>query len=74
MPRGLKPSRSGATDRTFAKSGGPVPPQEALFVLAVGTHELACARIRTGQGVLDLEQMLVSCAVRLAADQEEPWT
>ena len=60
--------------RTFAKSGRPVPPRDALFVLAVGVHELACARVRKGEGVLDLESLLVSCAVRLAADQEEPWT
>jgi len=60
--------------RTFAKSGRPVPPPEALFVLAVGVHELACARVRGGGGVLDLEQLLVSCAVRLAAEEEEPWT
>lgn len=59
---------------TFAKSGRPVPPQEALFVLAVGVHELASARVRNGQGVRDLEQLLVGCAVRLAVDQEEPWT
>jgi AcrR family transcriptional regulator len=60
--------------RTFAKSGRPVPPREALFILAVGVHEVACARVRKGQGVLDLEPLLVSCAVRLATDQEEPWT
>jgi AcrR family transcriptional regulator len=60
--------------RTFAKSGRPVPPREALFVLAVGVHELACARVRQGRGVLDLEQVLVGCAVRLADDKEEPWT
>ena len=60
--------------RTFAKSGRPVPPQEALFILAVGVHEVACARVRKGQGVLDLEPLLVSCAVRLATDQEDPWT
>jgi len=60
--------------RTFAKSGRPVPPREALFVLAVGVHELACARVRKGRGVLDLEPVLVGCAVRLAGDEEEPWT
>jgi AcrR family transcriptional regulator len=59
--------------RTFAKSGRPVPPREALFVLAVGVHELACARVREGKGVLDLEPVLVGCAVRLAGDEEEPW-
>ena len=65
---------AGRYARTFARSGRPVPPSEALFVLAVGVHELACARVRKGQGVLDLEDLLVSCAVRLATDQEEPWT
>jgi AcrR family transcriptional regulator len=60
--------------RTFAKSGLPVPPQEALFVLAVGAHELACARVRDGQGVLDLEDILVGCAVRLAGEKEGSWT
>jgi AcrR family transcriptional regulator len=60
--------------RTFARSGRPVPPPEALYVLAVGVHELACARVREGREVSSLEQLLVSCAVRLTADQEEPWT
>jgi AcrR family transcriptional regulator len=60
--------------RTFAKSGLPVPPQEVLFVLAVGVHELACARVREGRGVLDLEDILVGCAVRLAGDEEGSWT
>jgi AcrR family transcriptional regulator len=59
--------------RTFAKSGLPVPPREALFVLAVGVHELACARVRDGQGVRDLEDILVGCAVRLAGDKEGSW-
>ena len=60
--------------RSFAKSGRPMPPQEAIFVLTAGVHELACARVRKGQGVLDLEPVLVGCAVRLAGDEEEPWT
>lgn len=60
--------------RTFAKSGGPVPPRDALFILAVGVHELACSRVRKREGVRDLEPLLVGCAVRLATDQEEPWT
>ena len=59
--------------RTFAKSGRPVPPREALYLLAVGVHELACARVRNGDGVLDLEDVLVGCAVRLAGE-EERWT
>jgi AcrR family transcriptional regulator len=60
--------------RTFAKSGRPVPPEEALFVLAVGVHELACSRVRKGQPVRDLEDILVGCAVRLVGDKEDPWT
>jgi AcrR family transcriptional regulator len=59
--------------KTFARSGRPVPPVEALYVLAVGVHELACARVRKGEGVLDLEDILVGCAVRLAAEEEQ-WT
>ena len=64
---------AGRYGRTFARSGRPVPPPDALFVLAVGVHELACARVRRGEGVLDLEDTLVGCAVRLAA-KEDPWT
>jgi hypothetical protein len=60
--------------RTFAKSGRAVPPKEALFVLAVGVHELASSRVRKGEGVMDLEQVLVGCSVRLVGDKEEPWT
>jgi AcrR family transcriptional regulator len=59
--------------KTFAKSGRPVPPDEALYLLAVGVHELACSRVRAGTGVLDLEDILVGCAVRLVC-KEEPWT
>jgi AcrR family transcriptional regulator len=59
--------------KTFAKSGRPIPPAEALYLLAVGVHELACTRVRKSEGVLDLEDVLVGCAVRLASE-EEPWT
>jgi AcrR family transcriptional regulator len=59
--------------KTFARSGRPVPPVEALYALAVGVHELACTRVRRGEGVRDLEDILVGCAVRLAGE-EEPWT
>ena len=64
----------------FARAGGPQPPREALDLLAVGVHGLACERIRAGEGVRDLEDVLVGCAVRLAGksidqDREEtPWT
>jgi AcrR family transcriptional regulator len=59
--------------KTFVRSKRPVPPDDALFVLAVGVHELARSRVRAGERVADLEDTLVGCAVRLAA-QEEPWT
>jgi AcrR family transcriptional regulator len=59
--------------KTFAKSGRPVPPGEALYLLAVGVHELACSRVRAGAAVLDLEDTLVGCAVRLVC-KEESWT
>lgn len=59
--------------KSFARSGRPVPPDDALFVLAAGVHELACARVRAGEPTTDLEDVLVSCAVRLAG-QEDPWT
>lgn len=59
--------------KTFAKSGRPLPPDEALYLLAVGVHELACSRVRAGAGVLDLEDILVGCAVRLVC-KEESWT
>ena len=59
--------------KTFARSGRPVPPDDALFVLAAGIDQLACARVRAGRRVTDLEDTLVGCAVRLAAE-EEPWT
>jgi AcrR family transcriptional regulator len=59
--------------KTFAKSGRPVPPDEALYLLAVGVHELACSRVRAGEGVLGLEDILVGCAVRLVC-KEESWT
>lgn len=60
--------------KTFARSGRPVPPGDALFVLAVGIHELACSRVREGRAVIDLEDTLVGCAVRLVAEKEDPWT
>jgi AcrR family transcriptional regulator len=66
--------RFGARYRaTFAKSGRPLPPDDALFVLATGVAQVACARVRAGEDVTDLEDTLVGCAVRLTA-KEEPWT
>jgi AcrR family transcriptional regulator len=60
--------------KTFARSGHPVPPEDALFVLAVGIHEVACSRVRAGMEVTDLEDTLVGCAARLVGEKEEPWT
>jgi AcrR family transcriptional regulator len=48
-------------------------PEPALFVLAAGVNELACAHVRAGGKATELEDVLVGCAVRLAA-KEEPWT
>jgi AcrR family transcriptional regulator len=59
--------------KSFAGSGSPVPPDDALFVLAAGVHELACARVRAGKPTIDLEDVLVGCAVRLVG-KEEQWT
>ncbi|MEA2295455.1 MAG: hypothetical protein QOE86_3094 [Solirubrobacteraceae bacterium] len=59
--------------KTFARSPHPVPPDDALFVLAAGVHELACSRVRAGLPVADIEDTLVGLAERLAGE-EEPWT
>lgn len=59
--------------KSYARSGGLVPPADALYLLAAGVHELTCTRVRAGRGVTDLEDTLVGCAVRLASE-EEPWT
>ena len=59
--------------RSFARSGRPLPPPEALFVLAAGIDQLVRARLRDGADVTDLEDTLVGCTLRLAGE-EEPWT
>jgi hypothetical protein len=48
-------------------------PEPALYMLAAGVHELARAHVRAGGRAIELEDVLVGCAVRLAA-KEEPWT
>ena len=58
--------------RSFAR-GGVQLPEEALYVLAAGVHELVCAHVRAGGHAIDLEDVLVGCAVRLAT-KEAPWT
>jgi AcrR family transcriptional regulator len=59
--------------KSFARSGRPVPPDDALFVLAAGVHELVRARLRDGLRVTELEDTLTGCAVRFVA-KEEQWT
>jgi AcrR family transcriptional regulator len=59
--------------RSFARSGRPVPPDDALFVLAGGIDQLVTAGLRAGADVTRLEDTLVGCAMRLVA-KEEPWT
>ena len=60
--------------KSFARSGAPVPPDDALYVLAAGVHQLACARVRERRKTIDLEDLLVGCAVRLVGKEETPWT
>ena len=60
--------------KSFRRSGAPVPPDDALYVLAAGVHQLACARVRAGEKTIDLEDLLVGCAVRLVGKEENPWT
>jgi AcrR family transcriptional regulator len=57
---------------SFARAGIDVP-SEALYVLAAGVHELTRAHVRAGGRAVELEGVLVGCAVRLAS-KEEPWT
>jgi hypothetical protein len=59
--------------KSFARSGVPVPPEDALYVLAAGVHELACTRVRAGAPTIDLEDVLVGCALRLAGKEQQPW-
>jgi AcrR family transcriptional regulator len=53
--------------------GGVEVPDAAQYVLAAGVHELTRAHVRAGGKAHELEDVLVGCAVRLAA-KEEPWT
>jgi AcrR family transcriptional regulator len=59
--------------KTFARSGRPVPPDEALFALTAGIDQLACARLRAGEDIVNLEDVLVAYAARLIGE-ETPWT
>jgi AcrR family transcriptional regulator len=66
--------------RTFARAGVEVP-EQALYLLAAGVHELARAHVRAGGRATELEDVLVGCAMRLASDstvgrseEPEPWT
>lgn len=59
--------------RSFARSGHPVPPDDALYVLAAGIDQLVCSRIRAGAPVTDLEDTLLGCATRLVSE-EDAWT
>ncbi len=59
--------------QSFTRAGGLTPPPEALYVLAAGVHALACQRVRSGKRTIDLEDVLVGCALALAGE-ETPWT
>jgi len=58
---------------SFAR-GGVAVPEAALYMLAAGVHELTRAHVRAGRRAVELEDVLVGCAVRLASPKEEPWT
>jgi AcrR family transcriptional regulator len=59
--------------RSYERSGRPVPPDDAIFLLSAGVEELARARMHAGEDVKALEDTLVGCAVRLVTE-EERWT
>jgi hypothetical protein len=59
--------------KTFARCGVPAPPEDALYVLAAGVHQLACSRVREGKKTTDLEDLPVGCAVRLGGKEEQLW-
>jgi AcrR family transcriptional regulator len=58
--------------KSFTRAGALVP-EEALYALAAGVHETTCAHVRAGRMAIELEDVLVGCALRLA-QKEEPWT
>ena len=58
--------------KSFTRAGALVP-EQALYTLAAGVHETTCAHVRAGGKAIELEDVLVGCAVRLAG-KEEPWT
>jgi AcrR family transcriptional regulator len=75
------PAERDAAMRRFARRygasfarGGVTVPEEALYLLAAGVQELAHSHVRAGGRAIDLEDVLVGCAVRLAVKEEEPWT
>ncbi len=59
--------------KSFARSGRPVPPDDALFALSAGVGALACAQLRAGRKAIEIEDVAVGCALRLVPE-EEPWT
>jgi AcrR family transcriptional regulator len=58
---------------SFVRAGATVP-EDALYLLAAGVQELTRAHVRAGGRAIDLEDVLVGCAVRLAVKEEESWT
>lgn len=53
---------------SFARGGVHVP-DEALFLLAAGVHELTCAHVRGGDPATALEDVLFGCALRLGSEE-----
>ena len=59
--------------KSFAKSSRPVPPDDALFLVAAGVGVLARAQVRAGKKAIDIEDVAVGSATRLVT-KEETWT
>jgi AcrR family transcriptional regulator len=49
--------------RSAARSGRPVPADDALLLLAAGAHETAAAALRAGRDLRELEEVLTACAI-----------
>jgi AcrR family transcriptional regulator len=57
--------------RSFARSGRPVPPDDALYLLSIGVVEAAGCALRAGRDMRELEAVVVGCALRLVTNGED---
>lgn len=56
----------------LARAGLPVPADEVLYLLAIGTAETAARALRAGRDLTGLEEPLVAAALRIAVAVETP--